>query len=128
MYSWFQGLYIFSNFFNDESLVIKAEKLEKEEDILALRLNLKGINTDPNFFVYNEFYYLITSRRIDIYESSENQKDGSFIPVHIPTNLLKPFFTVSFYQLSNNQLLFSFFRSIQQIKNQEKFQSTIQFQ
>ena len=128
MYSWFQGLYIFSNFFNDESLVIKAEKLEKEEDILALKFILKGLNSDPNFFVYNEFYYLITSRRIDIYESSENQKDGSFIPVHIPTNLLKPFFTVSFYQLSNNQLLFSFFRSIQQIKNQEKFQSTIQFQ
>ena len=128
MYSWFQGLYIFSNFFNDESLVIKAEKLEKEEDILALKFILKGLNSDPNFFVDNEFYYLITSRRIDIYESSENQKDGSFIPVHIPTNLLKPFFTVSFYQLSNNQLLFSFFRSIQQIKNQEKFQSTIQFQ
>ena len=49
------------NFFNDESLVIKAEKLEKEEDILALKFNLKGINSGPNFFVDNEFYYLITS-------------------------------------------------------------------
>ena len=66
-------MYIFSNFFNDESLVIKAEKLEKEEDILALKLNLKEINSDPNFFFENEFYYLITSRRIDIYESSESQ-------------------------------------------------------
>ena len=49
------------NFFNDESLVIKAEKLENEEDILVLKFNLKGINSGPNFFVDNEFYYLITS-------------------------------------------------------------------
>ena len=114
------------NFFNDESLVIKAEKLEKEEDILALKLNLKEINSDPNFFFENEFYYLITSRRIDIYESSESQKDGSFIPVQIPTNLLKPSYTVSIYNLSNNKLVFSFDRSIQQIKNHEKFKIKIQ--
>ena len=117
----------FQNFFNDESLVIKAEKLENEEDILVLKFYLKGINSGPNFFVDNEFYYLITSRMIDIYESSESQKNGSFIPVLIPTNLLQPFYTVSFYNLSNNQLVFSFNRSIQQIKNHEKFQSTIQF-
>ena len=114
------------NFFNDESLVIKAEKLEKEEDILALKLNLKEINSDPNFFFENEFYYLITSRRIDIYESSESQKDGSFIPAQIPTNLLKPSYTVSIYNLSNNKLVFSFDRSIQQIKNHEKFKIKIQ--
>ena len=112
-------------FFNDESLVIKAKKLEKEEDLLTLKFNLKEINADPNFFVNNEFYYSITSRNIGIYESSEIQKDGNFIPVPIPTNLLHPSYTVSFYYLSNNQLLFKYNRSIQQIKNHEKFQRTI---
>ena len=113
------------NFFNDESLVIKAEKLNKEEDLLDLKFNLKEINSDPNFFVDNEFYYLITSRRIDIYESSETQKDGSFIPVHIPTNLLQPSYTVSFYSLSNNQLVFKYERSIKQIKNNGQFKKQI---
>ena len=113
------------NFLNDESLIIKAEKLENEENLITLKFNLKEINADPNFFVDNELFYLITSKSIDIYESSEVQIDGNFIPVPIPTNLLQPSYTVSFYYLSNNQLVFKYNRSIQQIKHHEKFQSTI---
>ena len=101
----------FPNYSGDESLIIKAEKLEKDEELLDIRFILKH-NSIPNYFVNNEVYYFITSQKNDIYKSAEIKTDGTFEPIHIPVTLLQPYYTVSFYNLQN-QLIFSFKRTTQ---------------
>ena len=113
----------------EESLVIEAKKNGIEEDLLNVKFNLKEKNLEPNFFINNKIYYFIKVNNKTIYTSSEIQEiqnNGYFELVQIPIHLLKPSYTVSFYNLSNNQLIFSFNRSIQQIKNNKKYESKIQ--
>ena len=103
---------------NDESLIIKAEKLEKEEDLLNIKFILKN-DLDSNYFEKNKLYYLISCGNNDIYESAQNTKEGVFDPINIPVNLLQPFYTIHFYNLEN-ELLFSFENSINRIKSNIK--------
>ena len=42
-------------YYGEETLVIKAEKMGQEEDLLNIKFTLREINSDPNFFVNNEF-------------------------------------------------------------------------
>ena len=103
---------------NDESLIIKAEKLEKEEDLLNIKFILKN-DLDSNYFEKSKLYYLISCGNNDIYESAQNTKEGVFDPINIPVNLLQPFYTIHFYNLEN-ELLFSFENSINRIKSNIK--------
>ena len=105
-------------YFNDESLVIKAEKLEKEEDLLNIKFILKN-DLESNYFLENKLYYLITCENNDIYESAQNTDEGTFDPINIPVNLLQPSYTVNFYNLEH-ELLFSFESSIYKIKSYKK--------
>ena len=90
------------NLEGDESLAIKAEKLPKDEDIMNLKITLKS-TTGPNFFINNKLYYLITCRNIDIYRSAEIMNNGVFVPSQIPTCLLQPSYTISFYNFNNKK-------------------------
>ena len=113
------------NFVEDESLVIKAEKLGKDEDLLNIKITLKN-NSDPKFFINNKLYYLITCRNNDIYKSAEITNNGIFAPIQIPTCLLQPSYKVSFYNFSN-KAIFTFNRTTQKVKAKEKFQVKIRF-
>ena len=105
---------------NDESLVIKAEKLEKEEEEDMLSINFKmESNLGLNFFKRNKIYYLISSGNNDLYESAQNKDDGTFDSINIPTYFLQPFYTVNFYNLEK-KLLFSFDSSIDEIKSNKQ--------
>ena len=104
---------------NDESLVIKAEKLEKEEeDMLSINFKMES-NLGLNFFKRNKIYYLISSGNNDLYESAQNKDDGTFDSINIPTYFLQPFYTVNFYNLEK-KLLFSFDSSIDEIKSNKQ--------
>ena len=113
------------NLEGDESLAIKAEKLPKDEDIMNLKITLKS-TTGPNFFINNKLYYLITCRNIDIYRSAEIMNNGVFVPSQIPTCLLQPSYTISFYNF-NNKKIFNYERTIQKVKTHEKCQIKIDF-
>ena len=111
------------NYSEDESLVIKAEKLGKDEDLLDIKFKLEN-GSDPNFFINNKFYYLITCRNTDIYKSAENNDEGTFEPIHIPICLLQPFYTVNLYNL-HEKIVYSFRRTTQKIKMNEQYTGTI---
>ena len=113
------------NFDKDQCLVIKVEKLGKDEDLLNIRINLKN-NTDPNFFLNNKLYYLITSRNNDIYKSAEITNFGFFAPIQIPTCLLQPSYTISFYNFYNKPI-FTFNRTTQDVKTKKRLQLKIHF-
>ena len=113
------------NLEGDESLVIKAEKLPKDEDILNLKITLKS-DLGPNFFIKNKLYYLVTCRNIDIYRSAEIMNNGVFVPSQIPTCLLQTSYTISFYNFNNKQI-FNYNRTIQKVKSKEKCQIKVDF-
>ena len=113
------------DFDKDQSLVIKVKKLGKEEDLLNIRINLKN-NSDPNFFINNKLYYLITCRNNDIYKSAEISNNGIFAPIQIPTCLLQSSYTISFYNFFNKPI-FTYNRTTQDVKTKNKFQIKINF-
>ena len=112
------------NYYQDESLVIKAEKLEKDEDLLDVKLILTN-ESDPTYFINNKLFYLITCGDTDIYRSKAINNDGTFEPIHIPINLLRPFYTVNFYNL-NNKLLLSFDNEVDNITLNYPFKKNFQ--
>ena len=106
-----------------ESLVIKAEKLDKEEDLLNVKFTLKN-NKDENEFIKNKYYYQITCENNDIVESAQITNEGTFEPINIPINLLQPFYTVNLFTIQN-KLIFSFNSSIDKIKSKQEIKITI---
>ena len=108
----------------DESLIIKAEKLEKLEDLLDVRFILKGKNLENNYFYNNKFYYFITCKNKKVYKSSLISNDGTFDNIYIPTCILQPNYILSFYN-SQKQLIVSFNRTTNDIKMNQKIQLKI---
>ena len=111
------------NYLGDESLCIKAEKLGKEEDLLDVKFTFKH-SSDPNYFKNKKLYYLITCGNSDIYESPQINDEGDFEPIHIPINILHPFYTVRFYNLQKKSL-FYFKRTIDEIRTIKQTPKTI---
>ena len=103
----------------DESLVIKAEKLAKIQDSLDVKFVFK--ETDPNrkYFVDNKIYYFITCNNQKIYKSSLISNNGTFESIYIPNCLLEPNYKVTFYY-KNHQRMFQIERTIEQIKKCKK--------
>ena len=102
------------DFSEGESLIIKAEKLEKEDDLLDVKLSLRN-RSDPYYFENNKFYYVISSGNQIIYKSGEITNKGIFEPNHIPTNLLQPHYHIRIYKINNKQI-FSIRNDIDNIK------------
>ena len=101
-----------------ESLVIKAEKLGNEDDLLDVKLSLKN-EDDPNYFENNKFFYVISHGNKKIYKSGEITNEGNFEPIHIPTNLLQPHYQIKFFNF-NNEKIYSLRSDIDNIKFERK--------
>ena len=102
-----------------ESLMIKAEKMGINNDILKIRLCLKENNLENSkLFTYNKIYYVVTCKNKKLYSSEQISNNGTFLPAQIPIYLLQPFYTVSLFN-SNNQLLATFNKTLQEINSQK---------
>ena len=111
-----RSTYIYK-FDGNETLIIKGEKMGKNDDILDVKFCLKENGYEQsNYFYNNKLIYIITCKDKKIYLSEEISNEGKFDPIQIPTCLLLPFYTVSFYN-SYNQLVTSFNKTIQDINN-----------
>ena len=103
--------YIFSE--DGDELIIKAEKLEKEDDLLDVKLSLEN-KSAPYYFFKNKFYYKIICKNKAIYSSGIIANDGTFESIYIPTFLLRPNYKIKIYDSQNKQI-YSFPNSIDNI-------------
>ena len=103
--------YIFSE--DGDELIIKAEKLEKEDDLLDVKLSLEN-KSDPYYFLKNKFYYKVICKNRAIYSSGIITNDGTFESIYIPTFLLRPNYIIKIYDSQNKQI-YSFPNSIDNI-------------
>ena len=101
------------NLINDELFVVKAEKLGVDEGILNIFITIKN-EQEPNYFIDNKLYFLVTCRNCDIYRSAEIRNNGAFVPSQIPICLLQPNYTISFYNF-HDEPIFSITRTIQNV-------------
>ena len=106
------------NLINDELFVVKAEKLGVDEGILNIFITIKN-EQEPNYFIDNKLYYLVTCRNCDIYRSAEIRNNGAFVPSQIPICLLQPNYTISFYNF-HDEPIFSITRTIQNVIHNKK--------
>ena len=106
------------NLINDELFVVKAEKLGVDEGILNIFITIKN-EQEPNYFIDNKLYYLVTCRNCDIYRSAEIRNNGAFVPSQIPISLLQPNYTISFYNF-RDEPIFSITRTIQNVIRNKK--------
>ena len=106
------------NLINDELFVVKAEKLGVDEGILNIFITIKN-EQEPNYFIDNKLYYLVTCRNCDIYRSAEIRNNGAFVPSQIPICLLQPNYTISFYNF-RDEPVFSITRTIQKVIHSKK--------
>ena len=106
------------NLINDELFVVKAEKLGVDEGILNIFITIKN-EQEPNYFIDNKLYYLVTCRNCDIYRSAEIRNNGAFVPSQIPISLLQPNYTISFYNF-HDEPIFSITRTIQNVIHNKK--------
>ena len=113
----------------NETLVIKAEKMGKNDIFVNIKYEMKENGFDnSNYFINNKLFYVITCKNNKIYSSEAINNEGKFNPVEIPACLLEPYYTVSFYN-SYNQLMSSFNKKVEEINtnqdNQDKLQLKI---
>ena len=108
--------FIFKCIFSEDGdeLIIKAEKLEKEDDLLDVKLSLENYN-DPNYFRNNKFYYKIICKNRTIYSSGNIEDDGTFESMYIPTNILRPNYIIKIYN-SQNERIYNFPNNIENIR------------
>ena len=98
-----------------ETLVIKAEKMGKNDTCVEFKFTLKENGMDSNYFVKNnKIIYVISNKDKKLYSSESIGNNGQFNNVKIPCFLLEPFYTVSFY--NNNKLISNFNKSMEDIK------------
>ena len=100
---------------NNESFIIKAEKMGKNDKILKFNFFIKEANSIPNFFNFNKYYFEITNNTQKLYKSEEIDISGSFLPALVPTTLLQPNYTVSFFN-PQKQLFANFTKTLQEIQ------------
>ena len=99
----------------NETLVIKAEKMGKNDTSVDFKFTLKENGMDSNYFVKNnKIIYVISNKDKKLYSSESIGYNGQFNNVQIPCFLLYPFYTVNFY--NNNKLIGNFNKSVDDIK------------
>ena len=110
----------------NETLIIKGEKMGQNDDFLDMKFVLKENGyAQSNYFFNNKITYIVTCKDKKIYSSEEISNEGKFETARIPTCLLMPYYTVSFYN-AYNQLTGSFNKTIQEIdSSKDKLQLKI---
>ena len=110
----------------NETLIIKGEKMGQNDDFLDMKFVLKENGYDQsNYFFNNKITYIVTCKDKKLYSSEEISNEGKFETARIPTCLLMPYYTVSFYN-AYNQLTGSFNKTIQEIdSSKDKLQLKI---
>ena len=88
----------------NEYLLIKAENVAQIDESLKIDFSLKEKNSSKNFFVENKYLFIITNNSQKLYQSEYIHNNGAFNPINIPIALLKPYYTINFYN-SRNQLI-----------------------
>ena len=88
----------------NEYLMIKAENVAQIDESLKIDFSLKEKNSSKNFFVENKYLFIITNNSQKLYQSEYIHNNGAFNPINIPIALLKPYYTINFYN-SRNQLI-----------------------
>ena len=110
----------------NETLIIKGEKMGQNDDFLDINLIIKENGYDQSYYFFNnKMTFVVTCKGKKIYSSEEISGNGTFAPIRIPTCLLQPFYTVSFYN-NYNQIVGSFNKSTQEIEpSKDKLQIKI---
>jgi hypothetical protein len=111
----------------DETLVIKAEKMGKNDTLLNIKFSMKENGKDhSNYFINNKLFFVIYCKGKKIYSSESINNAGIFNDIDIPSCLLLPYYTVNFYN-SYNQLVSTFNKTIDEIQssNDDKLQLKI---
>ena len=110
----------------NEVLMIKAEKMGKNDIFVDIKFSIKENGKDySNYFIDNKLIYVITCKDKKIYSSEAINNEGFFDKVEIPSILLLPYYTVSFYNCYN-QLISTFNKNLDEIKSeQDKLQLKI---
>ena len=114
-----------TKYFKEESLIVKAEKIGKNNAVINLKFYLKMDEKNSNYFSKHKLIYLITCKEQKLYSSEEISSDGTFYPIEIPICLLQPFYTFTLYD-SHHKLLYTFNKNIVDIKTEpNKLQTKI---
>ena len=109
----------------NETLVIRAEKMGKNDIAVDIKYSIKKNGKDSKYFVDNKLIFVITCKDKKIYSSEAISNEGLFNTVQIPACLLQPFYTVNFYNCYD-QLISTFNKNIDEIKpDQDKLQLKI---
>lgn len=112
-------------YFQEESLIVKAEKIGKNNAVINLKFSLKMDENNSNYFSKHKLVYLITCKEQKLYSSEEISNEGTFNPIEIPICLLQSFYTFNLYD-SHHKLLHTFNKKIDDIKTEpNKLQSKI---
>ena len=102
-------------YFQDENLIVKAEKIGKNNAVINLKFSLKLDDKNLNYFSNHKLIYLITCKEQKLYSSEEISSEGTFNPIEIPICLIQPFYTFNLYD-SHHKLLYTFNKKIDDIK------------
>ena len=102
----------------NETLLIKAEKMEKTDDLLSINFDLKlsGELTEVKYFVNNKIYYDISSNNKVLFVSNLINNNGIFDPCYIPTCLIQSYYTINFYN-SKKQVIGRYNKKLTDIKS-----------
>ena len=98
-----------------ETLIVKAEKMGKNDTIADIKFLIKKNGKDSNYFENNKLIYIITCNGNKIYSSENINDNGEFNSIEIPSCLLLPYYTVNFYNYYD-QLISSFNKTIEELE------------
>ena len=110
----------------NETLVIKAEKIGKNDLFVDMKFSLKVNDKEHSkYFINNKILYVLTCKDRKIYSSEAINDEGQFNTVEIPSCLLYPYYTVNFYNCYN-QLISTFDKKVDELNsNKDKLQLKI---
>ena len=109
----------------NETLIIKSEKKGKNDTFVDIKFSMKeNDKVHSDYFKDNKMIFVITCNSKKIYSSEAINDEGIYNNIEIPSCLLLPYYTVSFYN-SYNQLVSTFNKKVEEIKSEPELQLKI---
>ena len=88
------------NLLNNEHIILKAEKINESEKFLDIHFIIES-NKPIKFKKKKNKIFVLIKNKIDLYLTEALKNNGNFSPIHIPLNLLKPNFSLIFFNSKN---------------------------